>query len=130
MYCKPKKRSWEPDLPDLFDPAAAQHQVAVVKYRTLARSDRALGLIEDHLHPCVRPTGSGGIQRGGRPRVLVADLHLGPHGSGDARDGDPVDPVYEEPGAQEVVVRTHGDALRKWVGGDDVQRLARGNAQT
>src|ERR1044071_1899819 len=50
----------------LLDPAAAEHDVTVVKDRALPRCDRPLRLVEHHLHTIVC-----GIERRGRPGMSV-----------------------------------------------------------
>ena len=50
----------------------------------------------------VLPT--GGLQRGGRGDVLVANLDLGAHGAIGAGNGDPVNVLYEASCAQQAIV--------------------------
>src|SRR5262245_36015714 len=83
----------------LVDPAAAEHEIAVVEYRSLPGSHRPLGLIKPYFY-AVRI--GGRYQRGGSRNVLVPDLHLGAPGSHDRRDRNPIDLSRVERHAQEI----------------------------
>src|SRR5579875_991447 len=71
----------------LFDPAAAEHQIAIVKYGSLARSYGTLRLIEMHLDEI---GAIGRNERRGRRRVFVPNLYLSANRFHWGRDRDPV----------------------------------------
>src|SRR2546430_1843408 len=98
----------------LLDPAAAEHDVAIVKHGALTGRDSALRLIEDYLDARIRCC--RGEQGSGGSGVLVANLHPSTDRSRDARDRDPVDVLREEACPQEIVVAADRDTLRERVG--------------
>src|SRR4051812_18124744 len=99
-------RAWQAEKPaprGLFDPAAAQDQVAVIKDSALAGSDGTLRLVEDDLDPRLRKRVRS-VQSGKSAGVLMADLHQGTHRIGNSCDRNPVDVLREKASAQELVV--------------------------
>src|ERR1019366_9234234 len=112
----------------LFDPAAAERDLAVIENGALARGDGALGGEEAHLDA----VGIGGAREGGgRGGVLVADLDLGPDGGsgGQPGDGNPIHLFGDEARALQVVIAADGDALAGGVGGNHVERFAGGYSE-
>src|ERR1022692_2311060 len=112
----------------LFDPAAAERDLAVIENGALARGDGALGVEEAHLD-AVRI--GGAREGGGRGGVLVADLDLGPDGGsgGQPGDGNPIHLFGDEARALQVVIAADGDALAGGVGGNHVERFAGGYSE-
>jgi hypothetical protein len=107
------------------DPAAAEHQVAVVEDRALPGSDGALRLVEYHFD------GAGSAVGGASPARRHAYC-----GSSPARAPGAATPrsksnsvAGDKTAAQQVVVAAHHHALRLRIGGDHVQRLFGGDPQ-
>src|SRR5208282_381001 len=63
----------------IFDPTAADYDVAIVENGSLAGGERALRLVEGDSN-LVRPCGFRRFNDGRRGLMLVADLHCHPHG--------------------------------------------------
>src|ERR1017187_2458570 len=107
----------------LFDPAAAERDLAVIENGALARGDGALGVEEAHLD-AVRI--GGAREGGGRGGVLVADLDLA--ADGDALAGGVGGNHVERfaGGYSEALTLSHGEMVHALVvaertafGGDD-----------
>src|ERR1035437_89139 len=112
----------------LFDPAAAQHDLAIVENSTLSRGNGPLRVVETHLDAVAIARAR---ERGGCGGVLVADLDLGPQGSSRSHSGDR-NPVYllgHKARALQIVIVADGDALAVWIGGNHVEGFAGGDAQ-
>ena len=115
---------WDPRI----DPAAAEHEVALIEDGGLTRGDGALGLVEADFHSVTivaeRRDGSGsGL-------MAVTDFDFGAGGRGESGPRDPIDIARYECGAQQMIVRTDSYALGYRVGRDDIQRLTLGDAET
>src|SRR6185295_11274708 len=112
-------------LPPPLDPAPPKHPHSLVKNGSLARRDPALGLGELDLDTAAGqrtdPRDHAGMAR--------ADLHRGLDLSLGVRT-DPVEALAEEARREEILLRTHDDAIALGLDLEDVERARRGEAET
>src|SRR6266700_2724369 len=107
------------------DPAAAEDDFTIVEDGRLAGRDGALGRIESNARAIFRNSFRGG----GRGRVLVADFYEGANRSGRLFARDPIHVFNFKCRGTQKVVFANNDAVLLWIDGENVERLAGGEAE-
>src|SRR5207302_801653 len=108
----------------LNDPTTANHFIAAIKNRCLARSNGALWFIERHPRATVRQ----GRDCGGRSSVAIANANFRAYWLRRAVERNPVHACGAEFIAQQFVVVTNDDAIACRLNAKNVKRFCVGDA--
>src|SRR5215471_8077186 len=111
---------------DFSNPAAANHDVAVVEDHSLARGDGPLRFVESYANFAI----TGFLNHSGSGLVPVTNLGANPHRFFQCVDADPVHLVRNQSVRQQVFVAAYGHSSLLAVDLDYIERRASCNAES